>query len=318
MRIAVLLFCAMSYFVPLAVARDIFVNNLAGEDRFSGLVATTDGDRSGPVRTIGRALQIAHRADRIVLAKTDQPYRESITLQGVGNSGYADKPFTIQGNGAMLDGSVPVPGDAWQHVRGNIFRFRLRRLGHHQLFADGLPLVRRHVSSDGKIPDLKPLQWCMSRAHAYFCTEDSKSPRNYEMTHSGHSVGITLYRVDHVVIFDLIVQGYQLDGINAHDLARNVSLVGVASRGNGRSGVSVGGASQVTVQACTLHENGTAQLRTEGECQAHVRLSGLLPESAPRWHIAGGRLWVDGKRVNNQDAATVPDDTAPDDKAPQP
>jgi hypothetical protein len=307
MRIAVLLCCVISCLATIAEARDIFVDNLAGEDRFSGLAKTTDGDSSGPVRTIGRALQLTRRSDRIVLAKTARPYRGSITLQGIGNSGYRDQPFTIQGNGAMLDGSVPVRPEAWQHVKGEVFRFRPRRLGHHQLFADGLPMVRRRVQADGKIPDLQPLEWCLTRTHAYFCTEPNKSPRDYEMTHSGHSVGITLYAVDHVVISDLIVQGFQLDGINAHDRARDVSLIGVSSRGNGRSGVSVGGASQVTVQACTLHENGSAQLRTEGQSQTHVRLSTLQPESAPRWHVVGGRLWVDGKQVEG---------TAPE--APQP
>ena len=301
MRIALLLCCVFCYFATLAEARDIFVNNLAGEDRYNGFSATTGGDRSGPVRTIGRALQLAHRSDRIVLAKTEQPYRERIALQGVGNSGYADKPFTIQGNGAMLDGSVPVRAEAWEHVEGEVFRFRPRRLGHHQLFVDGLPLVRRRVGADGKVPDLQPLQWCLTGTHAYFCTEKNKAPRDYEMTHSGHSVGITLYGVDHVVIFDLIVQGYQLDGINAHDRARDVSLVGVSSRGNGRSGVSVGGASQVTIQACTLHENGAAQLRTEGQSRTHVQLSTLQPDSAPPWHVAGGRLWLDGKRVGAKD-----------------
>ena len=58
-------------------------------------------------------------------------------------------------------------------------------------------------------------------------------------------MGITLYEVRNVVIRDLIVQGFQLDGINAHDGVFDALLKKVTCRGNARSGICVGGASRV-------------------------------------------------------------------------
>ncbi|MEX0713437.1 MAG: hypothetical protein WD278_13865 [Pirellulales bacterium] len=46
--------------------------------------------------------------------------------------------------------------------------------------------------------------------------------------------GITLYHMHDVAVVDLIVQGFQLDGINAHDGVRSCYLSGITCRGNGR------------------------------------------------------------------------------------
>ena len=80
-----------------ASARDIYVNNVAGDDRFSGVAAATQGARIGPCRTIAHALELAAKGDRIILAATGEPYRESITLQAGRHSGFGDRPFEIVG-----------------------------------------------------------------------------------------------------------------------------------------------------------------------------------------------------------------------------
>ena len=92
-----------------AAGRDIFVDNLAGNDRATGDQPRHTADLTGPVRTISKALFLSANADAIVLTKTSQPYRESLSLVGSRNSGFADHPFAIRGNGAILDGSAPVP-----------------------------------------------------------------------------------------------------------------------------------------------------------------------------------------------------------------
>ena len=109
-----------------ASARDIFVNNVAGDDRFTGAATATQGARIGPCRTIARALELAAKGDRIVLAATGEPYRESITLQAGRHSGFGDRPFEIVGGGATLLGTAPVPDAAWEHVGREVYRF-LRR-----------------------------------------------------------------------------------------------------------------------------------------------------------------------------------------------
>ena len=111
-------------------ARDILVNNTAGDDRFSGLRWETSSDGAGPLHSIGRALQLAQVGDCVVLAKTARPYREAISLVGSRHSGTPRQPFVLRGNGAILDGSEPIPPDAWQSYEGPVFRFRPRAMGH--------------------------------------------------------------------------------------------------------------------------------------------------------------------------------------------
>ena len=80
---------------------------------------------------------------------------------------------------------------------------------------------------------------------------------------------------------ELVVQGFYLDGVNAHDGVRQTSLVGLTCRGNGRSGISIGGASQVSLQACLAGDNGAAQVRGESWSTTHIINCNLLDKSAP-------------------------------------
>jgi hypothetical protein len=279
-----------------ACGRDIFVNNQTGDDRNAGHEAKSGIGKSGPCRTIARALREAQKGDRIVLADTGEPYREGITVQAGWNSGYEYRPFIIEGNGAVLDGSKPVPSDAWEQVVGNVFRFQPERLAHQQLFRDDRPLERREVVEPFQLPKLEPLQWCLFNQAIYFRTEPFKIPQNYNLSYAAEPVGITLYEVRNVVIKDLIVQGYQLDGINAHDSAFDVRISGVTARGNGRSGISVGGASRVKIETCLLGNNGAAQLRTEGFSHTEVLDSDLLDNTAPPLVREGGEVKIEDRR----------------------
>ena len=204
------------------------------------------------------------------MTDTGEPYRESVTLQAGRHTGIATRPFTIVGNGATLDGSAPVPRDAWEHVEGNVFRFRVPRTSFQVLFLAGKPLTRVFVVREAGFPELQPLQWCLFDRHIYFCVEKDKLPRQYELSHTSLPVGITLYEARHIVITDLEVQGFQLDGLNAHDSVFDATFVGLTCRGNGRSGISVGGASRVRIIACLIGDNGVAQVRTEGFSQTEI------------------------------------------------
>ena len=284
--------------VSPSFARDIFVSNTGGDNRFTGQQSQNLPDLSGPVRTISRALQLAHRGDRIVVENTGEAYRESLSLVGGRHSGDSYTPFIIEGNGAILDGSALVPPKVWEHYRGPVFRFRPARLDHQQLFLDARP-VRRVVADRlaDEPPELEPLEWCLWGGHVYFCIEPLKMPEDYPLRCAAKPVGITLFHVDRVAIVDLTIQGFQLDGVNAHNSARRVSLTGLTCRGNGRAGISVGGASQVNVEACLLGNNGRAQLLTQPISETHVYNSTLLSMTAPGWVDAGGRVFVDAKEV---------------------
>src|SRR5690606_25077001 len=120
---------------------------------------------------------------------------------------------------------------------------------------------------------------------------------SYELRHCGLQTGITLYNTRHVRIENLIVQGFQQDGINAHELVSHCQLVNVECRANGRSGLSVGGVSRVSVVGSHFYDNGRVQVRTEG--LAHLELTGcdVAEEPAPAYSAGGRRLLVDGEPV---------------------
>ncbi len=284
--------------VAVAAGRDIHVDNVAGDDGFTGWQSRNLPDRTGPVKTIARALQLAGSGDRIVLAKTDQPYRESISLVGSRHSGYPGHPFTIEGNGAILDGSTPVPPEAWVHHAGAVFRFRPPMPAHQQLFRDDRPLARVVAATTSvALPELKKLQWCLHAGYVYFHVEPNKLPADYNLSCAGLQTGITLFHVRKVAVVDLIVQGYQLDGINLHNSARDVYLAGITARGNGRGGITVGGASRVEIDGCVVGNNGRAQLLTLPLSETTVHGSQLFSNTAPAWVDRGGRVYIDGKLV---------------------
>lgn len=240
-----------------------YVNNELGSDQATGLTPEPQAEH-GPLRTIDVALIVAKRGDRIVLENTGIPYREMISLMGPHHSGFPDAPFVIDGNGATLDGTVEAAPNAWRNVGGNVFAMRPRRLTYQQLFSDGKPLARNIIYSKHDTAQIEPLHWALFDGLLYFRTEGNGIPGEYSLRHAGLQTGVTLYNVEHVRIENLVVQGFQQDGINAHELVRHCELTDIESRANGRAGISVGGVSRVEVVRGNFYDNGRVQVRTEG------------------------------------------------------
>jgi hypothetical protein len=291
-----------SLLAPLAasaLARDIFVDNLAGDDLLDGTLPTNTSPGIGPMHTITRALRVAGSGDRIVLANTGEPYHESVSLVGSRHSGNPVGPFTIEGNGAALDGTAAVPPEAWQLFRGDVFRFQPPKKQFQQLFLDGVPAVRHPAGEqDGVAAELAPNEWAEAGGWIYFRVEKGRMPQEYALSYSAWPVGITLYKVEGVAISNLVVQGYRLDGLNLNDATGPVVLYGVTARANGRSGIAVVGASEVDMQSCTLGGNGKCQLLLEGYAECNLSDCPISETSSPKWEVHNGaKLLLDGKRV---------------------
>lgn len=290
--------CLILFAFPIlavdARATDWFVDNQTGDDRFDGRDAASRGGGVGPFKSIARALRAAERGDHIILANTGEPYRESITLQGASHSGLSYQDFRLTGNGAVLDGTAPIPRDAWESLGEGIWRFSPRRMSHQLLYLDGEPAERVVVSrGELTLPDLQPLQWCLFDRQIYFRAEEDRAPGDYPLSLTALPVGITLVDVHRVTISELTIQGFQLDGINAHDNVFEATLQRLVCQGNARSGISVGGASRVRIQRCLISDNGAAQLRTEDHCVVHVHGCRILDHSAPAIVREGGRIHSD-------------------------
>ncbi|MBA2117938.1 right-handed parallel beta-helix repeat-containing protein [Bremerella alba] len=294
---------------------EIYVDNVRGDDRNRGNSLEYSEGVSGPIASLTKALRIARKGDRIIVTNTGVPYRESITLQGGNNSGWASTPLTIEGNGAVLDGRAPVPVDGWKHVQGDVYCFAPTYKTYQQLYLDDRPAVRAVVDAMEQLDTLKPLEWCLTNGMIFFRTEKDRGPGSYRLTFSARRTGITLYEVRNVKILNLTVQGFQLDGINVHSNCYDIELVGITSRGNGRSGVSVGGASRATITGSLLGDNGTVQLRGEGFSKTTVIDSTLLENTAPATFREDAKITIDGQVVSDAPAAETAQAA---DRLPQP
>lgn len=282
--------CLVFPIVTSASARDIFVDNLGGDDRNNGATLRPQGKSNGPCKTIGKALRLVMSGDRIILmAHPDEPYRETIAVQGGFCSGREGSPVEIIGNGAVLDGSVSLRDAAWESEGKEVFSIRPRLMAHQQLFLADKP-AQRMPAKDGARPNLAPLEWCLYEGRIYFRCEPGRIPASYNPSCCGLQTGVTLYEVHDLVISNLTVRGFQLDGVNAHDTARRIDLAGVLSLENGRSGFSIGGASRVRLEDCTAAGNGAAQVRTEGFSVTQI-IGGKFDEAtAPAVISDGGKV----------------------------
>lgn len=282
-----------------AVARKIYVDNLTGNDRNDGSTPDTSTPSIGPCRSIAKAIRIARNGDRIVVKKTSEPYRESLTLQGRNQSGSELSPFILQGNGATLDGSMPIPTGAWKHYSKNVFQYRPKLMSHQTLFIDNAPASRVQVTKDDQLAELETKSFAVKNGYIYFCCEEGSLPDGYNLSCSGMVTGITLFSCRNVLVQDLVIQGFQLDGVNAHDNVSNATVTGITARGNGRSGISVEGASRLKIEACLIGNNAVAQVRTDGFSKTEIVDSDLVDsdKNAPGILIKGGRVWRDSQPI---------------------
>jgi len=122
----------------------------------------------------------------------------------------------------------------------------------------------------------------------YFRTETGRLPTSYKLSYAALPVGITLYQVRHLEVTGLEIRGFQLDGVNAHDGVTDTRLAGLTCRGNGRAGISIGGASRVQIDKCQLRENGVVQFQSGGyshtvctDCDIQKNVVDL-PQSTPQ------------------------------------
>ena len=279
----------------LADAATVYVNNVVGDDLHEGTQPESAGG-DGPVRTLRKALRVCHSGDRIVLANTGEPYRESIGLSTAEHCGNSVSPFIIDGQGAILEGTEPVPRDAWENERGAVFRFRPPRTSYQQLFLDDKPAAQRKLlPGETRLPELEPLEWYRRGAYIFFCVEPDKLPRNYNLAYSARQTGVTLYHVHDVVIMNLTVQGFRLDGVNINDGVVRCEVLDVTSRGNGRSGITVAGSSKARIEGCLIGDNGEEQLLVEGTSSTVVDRCELIANTAPAVTNRGARLFIHEK-----------------------
>ncbi len=249
----IFLFCGL----PLADCGVIYVDNRAGNNALNGIAPKIVGGKNGPVKTIQRALSYAKPGDKIVLIKNDTPYFESLTLSGKRLSGVGKEKFTILGNGATISGAIPIPMNGWRQQRNGLWKVTPYRKGFFNLYLDGksLPEYQPEKGKPVKLEDIPSGKWAVYQGAIYYHGLKNQSPPVESFSLAGKSVGLSLIDVNDVYISDLTFENFRQDGINIHNRCKGVVLENVTCSGNGRSGLSVNGTSQVEVIDCKLIDN---------------------------------------------------------------
>ena len=316
-----------------AEAKTVYVNNTMGDDRFTGEREDFDVVEAGPVRTIARATELARLGDTISLADTGVPYQECVSLTNKNASGInAEFPFILDGNGASLDGRVTVEHEKWEHFKeiykndkdnppeyqGDIFRLHVAKyypnaVCYCMLFVDAMPVQNKSAEPmESPVGQLNELDAALYEGYLYFRPEKGKTPEDYKLEITALRTGITLNHVDHVVIRNLIVQGFQLDGIALANSATNVVIEQCTIRGNARAGMSVGWGSDVKAKRILTCANAFSEVLTLPYSRVKLEKSRLTGDYGKPWVDQSGTEHGSAALFSNNGKWITPEDLRPD------
>lgn len=252
----------------LVSARDIFVDNLVGDDLFDGLNSVVSDSRTGPVQTLRRAMHLARFGDQIILTRPGAVYYDSLSLTGTRHSGTQQYPFTLIGNGAILSGMRAVPPEGWRKTGPDVWKLTLTRKGFYRLLRDGVPLPEsKPADIENPLASLAAGEWVAWRGSLYF-RGDGAAPSQQSFAYSADQTGLSLYQVDHVRIVDLTLRDFRFDGLRAQNMCRGIKLENVTCINNGRAGIVVSGSSHVQIVGGHVADNGRHQIQISGPATA--------------------------------------------------
>jgi hypothetical protein len=316
-----------------AEAKTVYVNNTMGDDRFTGEREDFDVVEAGPVRTIKRATELARLGDTISLADTGVPYQECVSLTNKNASGInAEYPFILEGNGASLDGRVTVEHEKWEHFKeiyknvkdnppeyqGDIFRLHVAKyypnaVCYCMLFVDAMPIQNKSAEPmESPVGQLNELDAALFEGYLYFRPEKGKTPEDYKLEITALRTGITLNHVDHVVIRNLIVQGFQLDGVSLANSATNVVIEQCTIRGNARAGMAVGWGSDVKASRILMCANAFSEVLTLPYSRVKIEKSRLSGDYGKPWIDQSGTEHGSAALFSNNGKWITPEELRPD------
>jgi len=279
---------------------DRFVDNQHGDDGHDGLAPLPVTGRSGPTRTIRRALARAQSGDVIHIANRGMPYTESLALSGPRFSQGDGVALVIEGNGAVVSGARPVPSNAWRSLGNGLWKFVPLRKAYYQLIEEGSALEEEEVSrDDDMLPELEPGQWAGWRGAIYYRARvgAGQTPPERHVEFAAEEVGLTLLDARGVRVRNLTFRHFRLDGVNASDRTRDVILENVHLLENGRCGLFAGGTARVELRAGVVRGNREAQVICAELGRIDLREPTLGEETGVPFRIRGGHVFVDGEEI---------------------
>ncbi len=279
------------------VAADIYVDNRNGDDLYDGSSPQQLDERSGPVKTIGRGLTKVQQRDIVHVANHGIPYVESLEIVGP----RFDR-FTLEGNGAVVSGARFVPFEAWQALGNGVWRFTPRRKAFYQLVNQDQALPEIPWPRDARnLPALPEGRWCAWHGSIFYHVASQPTGSSFQtdapLAFAAEEVGMTLLDTDDVVIRNLELRHFRLDGVNVHDRCKNIVLDHVRLIENGRAGLAVGGSSLVGIKDSELVGNRVTQVLNAEVAQTELLDCKLGPAGGESIQIKGGHVLVDGQEV---------------------
>ena len=239
-----------------SLAVDLYVDNLSGSDRCNGYDPKMDAIPIGPVKTIAAALRRASAGDRIVLTPTGHPYREALVIAGGRLPGKSRFPLVIEGNGCELDGSRPVEAYRWQYRKHGLYELDGPSVFRGGLWDDGKPLDRVDTPSwSSDRPNLEPGAYCLWRGSYWLRLKPQDSVRDHGFAENRLKCGLTIHRASYVIIRNLRIRGFELDGAQIRGPVRSVRFERCLFGANGRAGVSAYTNSDVSLSGCFVEDN---------------------------------------------------------------
>ena len=298
---------------------ELRVDPAAGDDANDG--------RDQPVKTIARAIKLAQPGDTIHL--TPGTYYESADFTN--KHGLPGKPITLDGHGAVLDGSEPVTSAEWEKVAPDLYR-RIKLyprtddaiVGRWFLLWDG-KMQRMGRCSKGpseplKTPaDLQPGQWTFVKEEEAFYlkiapgqeldTANIRYPkRSSAVIQSQAGSWLTVKNITGTHVYN--------DGYNVHGAQRNLVYENIAAIECGDDGFSAHEDVDCQIDgfvsignATGLCDTGTSQTHYRNvfirDCHGfdlyfiglkHSMENAVIESSAARTFWVDGNLLKDGQR----------------------
>lgn len=234
---------------------DIFVDNRAGDDRWNGQSAIQLGEQVGPVRTITRALRLAIAGTRVVLLPTGEPYHEAVTAHGRSVHALPDNPIILEGNAQQLIGWRGIEPSKWEYtsvghwILADAFRV------HAILARAGRPLAFVTPHFHGERPAVPSNGYALWDGLVLFHSPTGAARPSGEYQLSDLEAGLFIDSVSNLVVRNLTIGGFALDGVQIRGPARNIRFEGCRMADNGRSGIAVLGNGRATVSNSYLEGN---------------------------------------------------------------
>lgn len=222
-----------------------YVDNRAGRDDNDGKTQET------ALATIARAVALSKTSDTIVLTKTEIAYNEPILL--VRRGGTPQKPFTIEGNGAVLSGLKTLAPEKWKKTGDDVYFFPLSQTPYGQpyLANSGKKLVKGSAADE-----LEPEQFYWDReAGIHFRCASGKTPASYDLGATLITSGFATASASYIVCRNVVCEYFANDGFNMHGDCRGIYLENVVARYNGDDGISIHETGGLVVRGAHVHHN---------------------------------------------------------------